>query len=289
MSGSKSSCRGRPGTADWTARPGEADARQPLDQPRSCIMANPARARCTLPRLPPGITPVRHLPVECWTISMAPSLALDAQAVHRVGQIDAPLLGDLLYHRHAAVEVRVERQHEGAVGERLHELGDRDLVLGQEHHRGNPRRRAVGAERGRGIARGGARHRVDGHAVGHHLLDDRDQHGHPQVLERARVRVAALLDPQVFDVELLAVAVGPEGRAALVVDTMFLGGKGNTHPYDPDAWRRDRCSPVRSSKSASPAAERDRSATMSADLEESRRGAAVAHSRRRIARGSHCA
>ena len=120
------------------------------------------------------------------------------------------LLGDLLDDRHAAVEIGIEREHEGPVGERLHELGDRDPVLGQEHHRGDARRRAVGAERRRGVAGGGARHRVDGRPTRHHLLDQRDQHGHAEVLEGPGMRVAALLDPQVLDVELLAVAVGPE-------------------------------------------------------------------------------
>ena len=219
---------------------GQADARQPLDQPELLHHREPLPERVHVAEVAAGDHhPVRHLPVELLDdLDGDRLLALDAQAVHRVGQVDAPLLGDLLHHRHAAVEVRVEREHEGAVGERLHELGDRDLVLGQEHHRGNPRRRAVGAERGRGVARGGARHRVDGHAVGHHLLDDRDQHGHPQVLERAGVRVAALLDPQVLDVELLAVAIRPEEvRAALVGRHDVLVVDEGHHPFllAPDA------------------------------------------------------
>src|SRR6185436_17563102 len=54
-------------------------------------------------------------------------------------------------------------------------------------------------------------------AVGDHLLDDRHQHRHPEVLERAGVRVAAHLDPDVVEPELAAVALGPEEvRAAFV-------------------------------------------------------------------------
>ena len=54
-------------------------------------------------------------------------------------------------------------------------------------------------------------------AVGDHLLDDRDQHRHAEVLERPGVRVAAQLDPEIVEAELAAVALGPEQvRAALV-------------------------------------------------------------------------
>ena len=46
---------------------------------------------------------------------------------------------------------------------------------------------------------------------------DADEHRHAEVLERTRVAVAAELDPEVVDADLLAVALGPEQvRAALV-------------------------------------------------------------------------
>ena len=55
------------------------------------------------------------------------------------------------------------------------------------------------------------------HAVGDHLLDHRDEHGHAEVLERAGVRVAAHLHPQVLDPELAAVALRPEDVGAAFV------------------------------------------------------------------------
>src|SRR4029079_16272918 len=57
----------------------------------------------------------------------------------------------------------------------------------------------------------------DGAPVGHHLLDHRDEHRHPEVLERPGVGVAALLHPQLVEAQRVAEAVGPEQvRAALV-------------------------------------------------------------------------
>src|SRR4029077_16158845 len=109
------------------------------------------------------------------------------QAVHRVGEIDVTLLGDLLHQRHAAVEVGVEAEHEGAVGERLDELGGGDLVARQQDDGGNAGGGAVVGQRGGGVAGGGAGDGVDLLALGDHLLHHRDQHGHAEVLERPSV------------------------------------------------------------------------------------------------------
>ena len=85
--------------------------------------------------------PVRHLPVELLDDLHADRLlALDAQAVHRVREVDAVALGDLLHDLHAAVEVGLERERDRAVGHRLEQLRERDLVARQEHDRGNARR-----------------------------------------------------------------------------------------------------------------------------------------------------
>ena len=46
-------------------------------------------------------------------------------------------LGHLLDHRHAAVEVGVEDEHQGPVGERLDELGGGDFVRGSRTTAGN--------------------------------------------------------------------------------------------------------------------------------------------------------
>jgi hypothetical protein len=51
-------------------------------------------------------------------------------------------------------------------------------------------------------------------AVRDHLLHDRDEHGHAEILEGAGVRVAAHLHPEVLDRESTAVALGPEDVGA---------------------------------------------------------------------------
>ena len=76
---------------------------------------------------------VRDLPVELLDDLDADGLlSLDAQRVHGIGQVDRLVLGDLLHNAHAAVKVRVQRQHQRAVGDRLDELRNRDLALGQQ-------------------------------------------------------------------------------------------------------------------------------------------------------------
>ena len=127
------------------------------------------------------------------------------------------VLGDLLHHAHAAVEVRVQRQHQGAVGDGLDELGDGDLALGQQHDGLDAGRGAVDRQRRRGVAGRGAGHRLDRRAFADHLLDLRHQHRHAEVLEGPAVGVAAELDPEVVHADHLAEALGPEEvRAALV-------------------------------------------------------------------------
>ena len=73
-------------------------------------------------------------------------LALEAQAVHRVRQVDALLVRQPLHDAHAAVEVGVEREHQRAVRERLQQLGDRHLPLRQDDDRRDTGRGAVGGE-----------------------------------------------------------------------------------------------------------------------------------------------
>jgi hypothetical protein len=176
--------------------------------------------------------PVGHLPVELLhQLDGDGLLALDAQAVHRVGEIDGALLGDLLHQRHAAVEIGVEAQHQGAVGERLYQLSRRDLVARQQDDGGNTGGGAVVGQGGGGITGRGAGDGSDLLALGDHLLDDRDQHGHAEVLERPGVRVAALLDPQVLDPAHAPVAFRPqEVGAALVGGHDVLVGQEGDHP-----------------------------------------------------------
>ncbi len=137
-------------------------------------------------------------------------LPFDAQAVHRIREINVFVFGDFLHRRHAAVEVGVQRQHESAVGQRLDQLRGGNFIARQENHRRDTRSRPVRRQRCRSIARRRAGHGLDRFAVSDHLIDDGDQHRHAKILERTGMRVAALLDPKVLDVDLLAITVGPE-------------------------------------------------------------------------------
>ena len=154
---------------------------------------------------------VRRLPVELLhDLDAHRLLALHAQRVHRVGQVERRVLGDLLHQLHAAVEVRVQGEHQGVVGNRLDQLRDGNLAPGQQHHGLDARRRAIRRQRRRGVARRGARHRLDRRAFGDHLFDLRNQHRHAQVLERPAVRVAAQLEPQIIHPDHLAETLRPE-------------------------------------------------------------------------------
>mmetsp|Transcript_16115 Transcript_16115/g.40127 ORF Transcript_16115/g.40127 Transcript_16115/m.40127 type:complete len:304 (-) Transcript_16115:793-1704(-) len=73
--------------------------------------------------------PVGHLPVKLLQdLDRRRLLALQAQTVHRVGQVDGRLGRHLLDQAHAAVKVGVDGQHQRAVGDGLHQLRQRDLV-----------------------------------------------------------------------------------------------------------------------------------------------------------------
>ena len=65
-----------------------------------------------------------------------------------------------------------------------------------------------------------------------HLFDHRDQHGHAEVFKRSGVRVAALLNPEIFEVKLLAVTIGPEeiGIALEGRDNILVVDERN-HPF----------------------------------------------------------
>ena len=117
---------------------------------------------------------------------------------------------DFLYQRHAAVEVRIQRQRQGAVGDGLNQLGVGHLALGKENDGLQAGNGAVGRQRRRGVAGRSARHRRDVFSIRDHLLHHRHQHRHAQVLERPGVAVAALLDPQIGHPDLVSQPLGPE-------------------------------------------------------------------------------
>src|SRR5213083_2017489 len=61
-------------------------------------------------------------------------------------------------------------------------------------------------------------------ALGDHLFDHRHQHCHAQIFERAGVRVAAELDPQLIHTDLLTQALSPEQVGAPLVGRDYEGG-----------------------------------------------------------------
>src|SRR5690606_13889362 len=71
-----------------------------------------------------------------------------------------------------------------------------------------------------------------------HLLHHRDEHRHPEVLERAGVGVPALLDPQVLEPDLAPVAPGPEQVRVTLVhrhDVLVVDVGANPFLLAPDA------------------------------------------------------
>ncbi len=155
--------------------------------------------------------PVRHFPIElAHDLDSDRLLALDADTVHRVGQVQAAVLGDLAHDTHAAVKVGVQGQHVRAVGQRLHKLRRADLALGQEDDGGDAGAGCVGRQRGARVACAGAGNRAHRAVACHHLFHDADQDGHPQVFEAAGMAVAAQLDPQIAEADLVAQTFRPD-------------------------------------------------------------------------------
>mmetsp|Transcript_26496 Transcript_26496/g.44362 ORF Transcript_26496/g.44362 Transcript_26496/m.44362 type:complete len:543 (+) Transcript_26496:450-2078(+) len=177
--------------------------------------------------------PVGHLPVELLQdLNRRRLLALQTERVERVGEVDGQLRRHLTDEAHAPVEVRVDRHHQRAVRDGLHQLGQRDLVGGQEHDGRDLGRGGVRGQRGGGVAGGGASH---GHQRLAHLAEAvhlAHEDRHAEILEGTSVRVATLLHPQVGHVELLlAKALGPEQvRVSLEHAYDVLVGDAREHP-----------------------------------------------------------
>ena len=95
---------------------------------------------------------IRDLPVELLhDLERQRLLTFEAEAVHRVGEVDAFFGGQALNDRHAAVEVGVEREDERAVCQRLHELRRRDASPRQDHDRRDTRGGGVCRQRRRRV------------------------------------------------------------------------------------------------------------------------------------------
>ena len=131
-------------------------------------------------------------------------LAFDAEAVHGVREVNAVVLRDFLNNLHATVKVRVEGEHDAAVRNRLDELCGAGLAGREEHDRRDAGLGAVGAEGGGSVAGGGASDSVNRVNV---LFDDvvhlADKNCHAEVFEGAGMGIAAKLDFEASDAEVL--------------------------------------------------------------------------------------
>ena len=131
-------------------------------------------------------------------------LAFDAEAVHGVREVNAVVLCDFLDNLHATVKVRVEGEHDAAVANRLDELCCTCLAGREEHDRRDAGLGAVGAEGGGSVAGGGASDCINRVNV---LFDDvvhlADKNCHAEVLEGAGMGIAAKLDFEASDAEVL--------------------------------------------------------------------------------------
>lgn len=147
------------------------EARDAVDQPEVLAHLEPLVEGVDVPEVAArDDDPVGHLPVKLLQdLDRGGLLALQAKRVHAVCQVDRRLGGHLLDQLHAAVKVGVDGQHERAVGDRLHQLREGDLVGGEEHDGGDARGGAVRRQRRRGVA--GRRAANGGDGAGAQLAD----------------------------------------------------------------------------------------------------------------------
>ncbi len=140
-----------------------------------------------LPALPTGMQSASQPPSSASRISKAavfwPSMR---NSLTELTSTIGCVVGQLAHERQRLVEVARQRDHAGAVHERLGHLALRDLALGHDHRAGDARARRVG-----GRARGRVAGRGADHRLGAFAHRRRDRAGHAAVLERAR-RVGAL-------------------------------------------------------------------------------------------------
>ena len=146
-----------------------------------------------LPALPTGMQSASSSAVErLGDLERGGLLPLDAELVDRVDERDRVLVGEFAYELQGAVEVALDRDHLGAVHQRLGELPHRDLAFGHDHHAADAGAGRVGGKRRRSVAGRCADHGLC--AVAHRCGD---RAGHAAVLE-APGRVGALdLQPDV--------------------------------------------------------------------------------------------
>src|SRR5205823_2459043 len=115
-------------------------------------------------------------------------LAFHPKGIHGVREIDRRVLRDFLNDLHTAVKIRVDRNRDGIVRNRLNELRDGNPILRKKYDRWNAGSGAVGGQSSGCIARRGA---CDGTDTRADLIDHRDKNGHSEIFERSRMRRAA--------------------------------------------------------------------------------------------------
>ena len=89
----------------------------------------------------------------------------------------------LLYDFHAAIEIGVERQGQSAVGYGLNKLRDGYFVFRKKHDGRNADISAISGQRCRRIACRRTGNPPDISTIFDHLIDHRDQNGHPQIFK----------------------------------------------------------------------------------------------------------
>src|SRR5947207_2114610 len=118
-------------------------------------------------------------------------LALETERAHRIEKVHAQPLARLVGQLEALVDAAAYQQRARPVGERLRQLPQGDVALGNEHQRRQAAQGGVGGERGGRVAGRRARHRARANAPG--LCH---AHRHAAVLERPRGVLALVLEQQ---------------------------------------------------------------------------------------------
>src|SRR6478735_6353088 len=139
-------------------------------------------------------------------------LALDACRVDRVDELDGVGLGELACEGQAVVEVAVDLQQRGPVGDRLAQLAHRDLAVGHEDAARHAGLRRVGGGRRARVARARA---DDG--LGPLAGGDADRRRHAAVLERAGGVEAFVLEVD-LGADALGELLGVDERGAALVE-----------------------------------------------------------------------
>ena len=111
--------------------------RQLVDQAQSLRLTQPLAERRRVAEVAAGQHhPIRHLPIALVQhLEHDRLLALDAERIHGVQQVDPQPLGQYADQRQDLIEVRFHLQGLRAIFQRLRQFRERDLAVGQEDQR----------------------------------------------------------------------------------------------------------------------------------------------------------